>query len=450
MKSRTSGVSRRDFIRRTAQGAAALAAAPLAVKAGMKPQSFQDASASSDGMSRVVVVRDENAFHDNRFDPEVIQIMMDNGIVRLTELQDVGEAWKSLFSGITAASVIGIKINCLFQHHTHKEVLNAVISGLKRMQVDGNPFPENSIIVWDKSDYDLSNTGGYTINRSGTGVRYSGTNSFGSTTFTIDGGSPQRLSRILTDEIDYLVNLNVMKNHSTGVSLSMKNHYGSISNVNGSGMHAYPCPTQLPSLNALPPIRQKQVICICDAILAVVRNGPDGAPTQTPKRLILSRDPVAHDYIGAQIMHDYGCTTTGLTGPAIHIARAAEAPYSLGTCDPARIELINVENPNAVEESKQINALPDGFSLSQNYPNPFNSMTIVSYRLEKLARVRARIVNAEGKTVRSYAERTEGPGVFQVVWDGNGADGAGLPSGVYIFDITADEIRRTVKMQFIR
>jgi hypothetical protein len=433
-------------MRRTAQGAAALAALPAAVKAGTHPK----ASGSGDTPSRVVVVKHDNAFHDNQFDAAVVQVMMDNGITRLTDLQDVGEAWKSLFSGITAASVIGIKINCLFQHHTHQEVLNAVISGLKRMQVDGNAFPENSIIVWDKSDYDLSNTGGYTINRSGTGVRYCGTNSYGSTTYTIDGGSPQRLSHILTDEIDYLINLSVMKNHSTGVSLSMKNHYGSISNVNGNGMHAYPCPTQLPSLNALPPIRQKQVICICDAIVAVVRNGPDGAPTQTPKRLILSRDPVAHDYVGAQIMHDYGCTTTGLTGSAIHIARAAEAPYSLGTCEPARIELINVENPNSSVNRDNPESAPDGFSLSQNYPNPFNSMTVVSYRLEKPARVRARIVNAEGRTVRRFAERTEGPGVFQAVWDGKGADGAELPSGAYIFDITAGKIRRTIKIQFIR
>jgi hypothetical protein len=451
MKSRRSGVSRREFIRRTAQGAATLAALPAAAKAGTRPGGTgAKPSGPSDGLSRVVVVRHDDAFHDNQFDAAVIQVMMDSGITRLTDIQDVGEAWKSLFPGITAASIIGIKINCLFLHHTHREVTDAVIAGLTRMQVDGAAFAANNIIVWDKSDYDLENTGGYTINKSGTGVRYFGTNGYGSTSYPIDGGSPQRLSRILTDTISYLINLNVMKNHSTGVSLSMKNHYGSISNVNGSGMHAYPCPTQLPSLNALPPIRQKQVICICDAILAVVRNGPDGAPTQTPKRLILSRDTVAHDYIGAQIMHDYKCTTASLTGMAVHIARAAETPYSLGTCDPAQIELINVENPVSAVESESPESGPESFSLNQNYPNPFNSTTIVSYTLEKPARVRARIVNSEGKTVRRFDERTEGPGTFQVRWDGRKADGAELPSGIYIFEMTAGGIRRTVKMQFIR
>jgi hypothetical protein len=453
MKSGKTGVSRREFIRRTAQGAATLAAIPAAAKAagavseagatGPKP------SGPADGMSRVVVVRHDDAYHDDAFDAGVVATMMDAGITRLTDIQDVGEAWKSLFPGITAASVIGIKINCLFQHHTHAEVTDAVIAGLKRMPVDGSPFAENNIIVWDENDYNLHATGGYSINRSATGVRYTGTSAFGSTIYAIDGGSPQRLSRILTDQIQFLVNLNVMKNHSTGVSLSMKNHYGSISNVGGPGMHDYPCPTQLSSLNALPPIRSKQVICICDAILAVVSNGPDGAPTQAPKRLILSRDTVAHDYIGAQILKDHGCRTTSLTGLASHIAKAAEAPYSLGTCDPGRIERIDVENPvSAVEHGDP--GVPDGFSLSPNYPNPFNSGTIVRYRLDRPARVRARVVDAAGKTVRRLADRTEGPGSFQAVWDGKRADGSDLPSGPYILEMTAGAVRRSVKMQLVR
>jgi uncharacterized protein (DUF362 family) len=432
-------------MRRTAQGAAALAALPAAVKAGTHPK----ASGSGDTPSRVVVVKHDNAFHDNQFDAAVVQVMMDNGITRLTDLQDVGEAWKSLFSGITAASVIGIKINCLFQHHTHQEVLNAVISGLKRMQVDGNPFPENNIIVWDKGDWDLQQRG-YTINRSGSGVRYFGTTQYGETTYTIDSGNPQRLSGILTDQIHFLINLSVLKNHGTGVSLSMKNHYGSISNLGGDRMHNYPLATVLPSLNALLPIREKQVICICDAIRAVVANGPDGAPTATPKRLILSRDAVAHDYIGAQILHDHGCQTTSLTGAARHIARAAEPPYSLGTCDPAQIELINIENPTAVESGKPAGSAPDDFLLNQNYPNPFNSATVVSYRMEKQARVRIRIVNAEGKTVRRFEDRTEGPGSFQVVWDGKRADGAEVPSGTYVLEMTVGRIRRGIKMQYLK
>ena len=64
---------------------------------------------------------------------------------------------------------------------------------------------------------------------------------------------------------DYMINLSVLKNHGTaGVTLSMKNHYGTCDDP--GSIHGGYCDPYIPALNNLSPIRDKQVLNICDAI----------------------------------------------------------------------------------------------------------------------------------------------------------------------------------------
>ena len=446
MMKKVEGCSRRGFIRKTAAGAAGLMAFPLAKKAQGNPASAQETS-------RVVVVKHDDSLKDGKFNQDVIRVMMNAGITSLTGITDVGEAWKSLFPGITASSIIAVKINCLFQMGTHKEVTNSVVDGLKLMVVDGAAFPENNIIVWDKSDGDLQ-ARGYKINKTTTGVRIMGTSRYGSTAYPIDDGDEQRLSSIITDLCSYFVNVSVLKNHGTGVTLSMKNHYGSIHNLGGSHMHNYPLARVLPSLSALEPIRQKQVICICDAIQCVASGGPDGPATGSPKSIILSRDPVAHDYTGARMLEAFGCTTanTSKSGTARHVYYASQPPYSLGTCDPAQIEKIEINNPPATGfgSRNENNAVPEKCVLRQSYPNPFNGRTFIHYELPENASVKIRVLDARGRTVRTVFEGKQGPGWFQKEWDGGRDDGSRAPSGFYLCVLQAGRVRRTVKMQMIQ
>jgi uncharacterized protein (DUF362 family) len=446
MKIEKSNVSRRGFIRKTAAGAAGLMAVPLARKAHSETASPQD-------KSRVVVVRHDDAYQNGKFNQAVIQTMMNAGITELTGIRDVGGAWKSVFPEITSSSIIAIKINCLFQVCTHKEVTTSVTEGLKRMVVDGNPFPANNIIVWDRDDGALQ-ARGYTINKSKTGVRYFGTPGFGSISYSIDEGDKQKLSSIITDTCDFLINMSVLKNHSTGgVTLSMKNHYGSISNVGGPHMHGSVVKI-LPSISALAPVRQKQVICICDAIIGVRRNGPDGPATDSPKSLILSKDLVAHDYTGAKMLESFGCTSADVMGAARHVYNASQPPYSLGTCDPAQIEKIEVNNPTETAsglENRDANIpVPKAYALRQTYPNPFNGRTLISYVLPENRMISIRIFNAKGRAVRTLFEGNQGPGSFQTAWDSRMQDGHEAPSGVYLCVLEAGRIRRTVKMQLIQ
>jgi uncharacterized protein (DUF362 family) len=439
-------VSRRGFIQRTAAGAAGLMALPVTEKVLGK------SSLAPLEKSRVVVVRHDDALTGTAFNQSVAETMMDSGITNLTGIDNVGEAWKSLFPGITASSVIGIKINCLFSAmSTHPPVANALLNSLRKMQVDGSPFPDNNIIFWDNY-FSNMRSAGFTKNTSATGVRYFGTDgNYDATVYPIGGGASQRLSKIITDQIQYLINFSVLKNHWTsGVSLSMKNHYGSIHNVDGVGMHDRFAELPISSINALDPIKRKQVVCICDAIKGTISGGPSAAPQVTPKSLIFSKDPVAHDYIGSLILRQFGCSVgdTSLTNAARHIAAAANQ-YSLGTCDPNQIERIDISNPTTAVDEPQSH-VPNGIQLHPNYPNPFNSRSFINYELPKSAKVRIRLVNQQGQTVRNLVEGQQGPGWFQTVWDGRMDDGLQAPSGVYICVLEAGRVRRSIKMQLVQ
>jgi uncharacterized protein (DUF362 family) len=376
MKNGENVSSRREFIRRTASGAIGLAAV-----AGFKRSEAAGTAVDPIALSRVVVVRDDASLAGSVMQQSVIQTMMDEGIKRLTDVADVGDAWKSLFPGITAGSVIGVKINCLFSRmSTHPPVTAAVVDGLKRMTLDGSPFPENNIVVWDWQSGQLT-AAGYKINKGTTGVRCMSTSSYYSNeTFQVDRSPAQKLSKFITQECLYLVNVSVLKNHfMSGVSLSMKNHYGSVSNPDllqhdGGGIGS------IPSINALAPIRSKQVVVICDAIFGVISGGPDNSPQVSPKSILLSRDPVAMDATGAKMLESNGCKSAKLTGSASHITVASKPPYSLGTCDPNEIETINIENPSSptgLEIRRSPEAAPLGFSLNPNFPNPFNAQTVI-------------------------------------------------------------------------
>lgn len=439
--------TRRDFIEKIAKSTAGLLMFPYGRR-------FAKKIAEPLNKSRVVVVKHDQALSGSAFNQDVIEIMMDSGITALTGIPDVGEAWKSIFPGITRSSIIAIKINCLFpQMSTHPPVANALLASLKKMLIEGSSFPENNIILWDNYSSNMRDAG-FTINTSNTGVRYFGTDGkYDSTVYPIDGGVVQRLSKIITAQCNYLINFSVLKNHWTsGVSLSLKNHYGSIHNVGADSMHDNVAELPIASLNALKPIRDKQVICICDAIKGTISGGPSAAPQVAPKSLIFSTDPVAHDYVGTRILKEYGASDsdTSLTVMAKHIAAAANR-YHLGTCDPDQIERIDITNPNThIEESRTQRTIPNGFILHQNYPNPFNGRTFLNYELSARSMVKIRILNAKGELVCPLFEGQQGPGWFQLIWNGQRADGSPMPSGIYLCVLETERVRRTIKMNLVQ
>lgn len=100
------------------------------------------------------------------------------------------------------------------------------------------------------------------------------------------------------------------------------------------------------------------------------------------------------------------------------------------------------------------NNYPYSFELRQNYPNPFNPKTTIPIVLHKLVGVTLNIYSSTGKRITTF----EGPRVF-VAYDNDMNyvhtiqyewDGTDYPSGVYFYEVIADDYQETRKMMLVK
>lgn len=82
-------------------------------------------------------------------------------------------------------------------------------------------------------------------------------------------------------------------------------------------------------------------------------------------------------------------------------------------------------------------ALPSKVELSPGRPNPFNPSTRISFRLPRDGRVTLRIYDMRGAVVRTLVDGAYAAGTHAVTWDGRADGGAGVASGVYLYELRA-------------
>ena len=85
--------------------------------------------------------------------------------------------------------------------------------------------------------------------------------------------------------------------------------------------------------------------------------------------------------------------------------------------------------------------LPDAYSLRQNYPNPFNPATRIAYALPSESHVHIAVYNALGAEVAVLVDETQAAGRYEARFDAED-----LPSGLYIYRMTAGEFTQTRTM----
>lgn len=86
--------------------------------------------------------------------------------------------------------------------------------------------------------------------------------------------------------------------------------------------------------------------------------------------------------------------------------------------------------------------------LKQNFPNPFKSHTTIPFELEVDSEVEVRIYNLSGQVVRILANDFFSGGKHQLIWDGTGARGTRLMSGVYFCTIKTDLGEEKIKLLY--
>jgi hypothetical protein len=299
----TKSITRREFIKGTCVSTLLGGVLP---QIPLPPDPLPD---ESDPLSLVVDIKSKrDIIKGSTPDISLVKQMVGTGITSLTDISDPKIAWNSLFS---KDERIGIKVNGLGSDILagNYQICWAIIDALKDIGVN-----ENNIIVWDQyQNYLLSS--GFRINESFRGVRVFSTDRGGGKRALDPGSSYKeydsgygavRISKILTEEVDSLINLCLLKDHGlAGVSISLKNiSHGVISHPDN--FHDDSCDPFIAAINSIPEIKNKIKLHICNGIVGLFDGGP------MPKRrhiwrnngIMLSKDPVAMDTIGMNIIEE--------------------------------------------------------------------------------------------------------------------------------------------------
>jgi uncharacterized protein (DUF362 family) len=405
-------VSRRDFLKSVGAGALGLVAGPKLLSA------FDGRFPRADA-SDVVQCFHEGATSGGTINEPVVQTMVDESIMALAGIRDVGEAWKTIFPGITDASIIGIKVNCASpQTPSTPAVVRCICNGLAQMDVGGSLFKKNNIIAWERTNYELTAAGftRYTGADPDT-VRCFGTNEAGygfDSEITLDvNGSSQNPSKILSKTVDYLISAPVLKTHaSSAVTLNLKNHYGSVHNASGL-QHTSGCSPAIPSLNQQ--IRDVitpngiQKLFLVDGLFGMYSGGPSGPPNFNPRLLLMSKDPVACDKQGQNVINAERALHSLAPLDAAHINVAVDPPYSLGSLD---INLIELNNVGVGESGRPVR----GDGLFEVSPDPVRDRATVTFTVSRRGPVSLELLDAAGRTEARLFAGTLYKGRHRVEW----------------------------------
>jgi len=88
---------------------------------------------------------------------------------------------------------------------------------------------------------------------------------------------------------------------------------------------------------------------------------------------------------------------------------------------------------------------PEKFELLQNFPNPFNPTTLIKYAIAATSEVVIKVYDILGKEIATLVNEVKSPGVYQTQFNGNN-----LPSGIYIYTISAGKFSEAKKMVLIK
>jgi uncharacterized protein (DUF362 family) len=329
--------SRRDFLKKCLTGAAVLRASG---KMGVLDAAEQGAAP---GKSRVVIARDAMLRGSGAMvDSGRVLSLLDRSMQALFDLDNPTEPWKKL---VRPGETVGLKVNALGGRGLSSN-LQLVEAICERLQEAG--IKASDIVVWDRDTGELEHVG-FHIFIGGKRVQCFGTDRVGYEKELVTYGSVgSRLSTILTQRCDVLINVPVLKDHDgAGVTIALKNMYGVIHNPNK--YHPNGCNPYIADVNMLPEIRTKMRLTICDATTASYEGGPGYKPEYAWKNnaLIISQDPVALDHTGWQIIErkrtEKRLKTLDADGRAPrYIATAADVEHRLGTNDPRRIAVVEV------------------------------------------------------------------------------------------------------------
>ena len=292
------------------------------------------------GKPRVVVVRTKKALTDGYdADRGALRAMLDAGLVALSGQKDAVAALAKYFR---PGERVGLKINGLAGRKaaTHVELVDELSVLLGKANIESRQQ-----IVFDRFARDLSASGFSTQPH---GYRCVGNDEAGHEEELVQmPSSASRLTRVLTTQVDGVLNLPILKQHMlAGMTGALKNNFGCIHNPNK--MHIDNCDPYVAEVNAVPEIRGKQRLVIMDALRPVLDNGPSYQPgmAEVANVMLFATDLVAVDTVALAILEELRAKRELPTLAKAGIAPtylATASKMGLGVSDRAGIDVVTIE-----------------------------------------------------------------------------------------------------------
>ncbi|MFZ5434319.1 MAG: matrixin family metalloprotease [Calditrichota bacterium] len=117
--------------------------------------------------------------------------------------------------------------------------------------------------------------------------------------------------------------------------------------------------------------------------------------------------------------------------------------HSSGSSTPDTLFLHGTCVPVSADEIPA--SLPQAFRLAQNYPNPFNPATQIAFDLPRAAEITLSVYDIQGRLVRELVRGNLTAGKHTVDFDGSN-----LPSGVYLYRLSAPDFEGMGKMMLLK
>lgn len=279
---------------------------------------------------RVVKVNNANAEVDGKPSEEAAYEMLKRCMLELTGEHDLSKAWLQF---VGPDDVIGIKVNPVAGKllTTSHAVTRSIVKQLEEAGIH-----RSNMMIWDRREMQLHETG-YTEDNY-PGIKIKGTecqdaqggfiNKDGkfysedridkkcyffadvegeydayTMPYMVNGGKNSYFTKICTEDVTKIINVPVLKNAGSAVTLCLKNlAFGAITNTGRLHQQlwhetcAYAC--------AFSPLRDKVVLNIVDGLIGCFDGGPSANPQFmcNYNTLLVGSDPVAVDRIGHDIV----------------------------------------------------------------------------------------------------------------------------------------------------
>lgn len=382
------------------------------------------------------------------FNSAQIYANLDEMAKALAGKSTAGEAWAAIFQKPAgkefSAARVAIKVNCIEPRlMTCVAVINKIADELNRLGV-----PYANMMIYDG----CSNASGkYSTNNVPLSILKAGIKvSSGNTMFNIApgtvsapvpapfNGSVACTKEIANGTIDILINTAVNKGHGSeygGITLSMKNHYGTFEPNSVHGYNGYIGVTKSDAIIGGTPPRQQLVVI--DS-LAQISYSNSGSPDKFPYRLVMGTFSPAVDYVTAKKI------------------RGTE----MGTAPSADIEKIMLEfgyTPQERDAMVLTDVTPVSVGGSGNYGYAKNSKMVgfrvtgadvktstikIPFSREKVQEVS--IYNMQGKQVRSILRRGSADSET-IYWNGKSDVGESVVAGTYVVSLKGETFERSEK-----